>query len=278
MKIFISWSGDRSKAVAELLHNWIKCVLQMSEPWVSTQNIDGGSTWFTEINDQLSSVSTGIVCLTQENKNNPWILFEAGALAKGLAENRLYTFLIDLQHVDIKDPLAQFNHTLPTHDGVFKLIKSINSRLGKQALPDFTLQSVFTTFWPQFEADFTRALEKHKPQREPRRREDNDMLTEILEVTRSLASRMRDLENRDSNIPVGQTMLTPSSFIAFEVEGDSSELDSFVDALDHPQVRRENVRPNTFLITAEATTAKALMNKARSRNLKVRMVEHYPVP
>jgi hypothetical protein len=42
MKIFVSWSGRRSKAVAELMSDWLKCVIQASQPWISTRDIDRG--------------------------------------------------------------------------------------------------------------------------------------------------------------------------------------------------------------------------------------------
>ena len=53
MKIFISWSGDYSKQCAEILRDWIKCTLQASEPWISSQDIDKGTLWFSEISGQL---------------------------------------------------------------------------------------------------------------------------------------------------------------------------------------------------------------------------------
>ena len=122
MEIFISWSGQRSKAVAELLKKWIKMVIQGTDPWISTQDLESGSLWLSEINQQLSTSATGIVCITQENKTAPWIHFEAGALAKGLTKARVCTFLIDLQSEDIANPLGQFNHTLPTRDSMWKLL------------------------------------------------------------------------------------------------------------------------------------------------------------
>ena len=94
MKVFMSWSGARSRAAAELLSNWTKCVIQATQPWISTRGIDRGALWFSSINDELKDTTVGIVCLTHENKNKPWILFEAGALAKGLANSRVCTFLV----------------------------------------------------------------------------------------------------------------------------------------------------------------------------------------
>jgi hypothetical protein len=196
MKIFISWSGDQSRMVAELLADWIKCVLQATQPWLSTRDIDHGALWFSEVSHQLNDTSAGIVCLTQENKERPWILFEAGALAKGLSANRVCTFLIDLLPADIRDPLAQFNHTLPERSSVWSLIRTLNSSLGNVSLEERTLTQVFGTYWPQFEAGFREALQKnpHSPPAEPRG--THDLLAEILENTRFLQQRVASLENR----------------------------------------------------------------------------------
>jgi hypothetical protein len=49
MNIFISWSGERSKRVAELLRTWTQCVIQAIEPFVSSEDLDRGTLWFTEI-------------------------------------------------------------------------------------------------------------------------------------------------------------------------------------------------------------------------------------
>jgi hypothetical protein len=160
MKVFISWSGERSRAVAELMRDWIQCVLQATKPWISTRDLDRGSIWFNEINDQLKDTSVGIVCLTQENKNRPWILFEAGALIKGLSSSRVCTFLVDLESKDIRDPLAQFNHTFPNKESMRGLVETLNIHLEPQALHHNTLQTVFDTYWPQFEEKFRKILEE----------------------------------------------------------------------------------------------------------------------
>lgn len=67
MKVFISWSGERSRKVAELLDDWLQCVIQAPEPWMSSKDIDRGALWFTEISDQLAGTGIGIVCLIKEN-------------------------------------------------------------------------------------------------------------------------------------------------------------------------------------------------------------------
>lgn len=125
----------------------------------------------------------------------PWILFEAGALAKGLSSNRGCTFLVDLQPADLEDPLAQFNHTFPERESVFSLVRTLNSSVGAQALDDRILEQVFSTYWPQFETKFANAISKHKAEAPAKPRPTEDIMAEILENTRQLSSRIRRIEH-----------------------------------------------------------------------------------
>lgn len=220
MKVFISWSGARSRAVAELLNGWIKCVLQATRPWLSTRDIDRGALWFSEIHDQLKDTSVGIVCLTQENKDRPWILFEAGALAKGLSSNRVCTFLIDLKATDLEDPLAQFNHTLPERTSLWELVRTLNNCLTGSALDERVLTQVFDTYWTQFERGFSEIISKLPAEAGSEPRPKEDILADILENTRFLNHRLRRLESKigvaaqersNSHATQRGTFLTPGS-------------------------------------------------------------------
>jgi hypothetical protein len=196
MKVFLSWSGARSREVAHLLSDWLCCVIQASKPWISSRDLDRGSLWFGEINDQLKDTTVGIICLTQENKDRPWILFEAGALAKGLSTARVCTFLIDLEPKDIEDPLAQFNHTFPERDSILNLVRTLNGALGSAGLDGRILDQVFDTYWPQFERQFKKIIESTESPGPAQPRPDKDILGEILENTRTMSSRIRKLESK----------------------------------------------------------------------------------
>ena len=195
MNIFLSWSGDRSRAVAELLDEWLQCVIQTLDPWMSSKDIDRGSLWFSEINNQLQDTSIGIICLTKENINKPWILFEAGALAKGLSTNKVCTFLIDLEPSDVGTPLSQFNHTFPTEDSIWQLVRTLNNSLGEKALKEKILEQVFSTYWPKFEGKFQLAIDANQPAGPVEERTENDILIEILSATRNMDRRIRNLES-----------------------------------------------------------------------------------
>lgn len=258
MKVFISWSGGRSRAAAELLSDWIKCVLQATKPWISTRDIDRGALWFAEISDQLKDTTVGVVCLTQENKTKPWILFEAGALAKGLSSNRVCTFLVDLKAADLEDPLAQFNHSLPDREGLWQLVKTLNTSLGAQGLDERILEQVFGTYWPQFEEKFKSLLKQNPPVEKVESRSEKSILSDILENTRFLSQRVRSIEARIdtgreqdqdfSTRPTMTSLATMQALLQKHIDGEISEQDVLLNA------RRRGI---------PVSTARAYLQKAK---------------
>jgi hypothetical protein len=90
--VFICWSGGRSKAIAEGLKELLQRVLPELErrdgeadPVFLSEDIEKGAEWFQSIREELDRSKVGIVVLTRENLENPWIHFEAGALARELS-------------------------------------------------------------------------------------------------------------------------------------------------------------------------------------------------
>ena len=196
MNIFISWSGTLSLEVAKLLKQWIKCVLQATNPWVSSDDIERGALWFNDISNSLKDCNIGIVCLTRSNIKSPWILFEAGGLLKGLTTNRVCTFLVDLEPKDINAPLSHFNHTASSKEDVYKLISTLNDKLEDRKLDKETLDNVFHTYWPKFEAEFNKITHEIVEDNEVNNpRSEADILTEILYTVRGLDTRLNSLEN-----------------------------------------------------------------------------------
>jgi hypothetical protein len=151
MNIFVSWSGERSKAVAECLRSWIQDVIHAVHPWISTEDIDPGIRWNAEVADELQASQFGIICLTRENLAAPWILFESGALAKTLQNTLVCPYLIDLEVGELTGPLAQFQAAKADKSGTLSLLRSINMRLGDQMLAEDRLRRVFERWWPDLE-------------------------------------------------------------------------------------------------------------------------------
>jgi hypothetical protein len=49
---------------------------------MSEHDIDKGTRGLPAIAQQLEETQFGLICLTPESMNAPWLLFEAGALSK----------------------------------------------------------------------------------------------------------------------------------------------------------------------------------------------------
>lgn len=118
MKVFISWSGKRSEALAKALREWFPLVLHFVEPWLSQSDIQAGERWSVQVAKGLETCNFGVLCVTKENLNSPWILFEAGALAKSMEDGRVIPLLLDLDLKEISGPLAQFQAKKADNGGI----------------------------------------------------------------------------------------------------------------------------------------------------------------
>jgi len=192
MKVFISWSGERSRLVAEALRYWLPKVIQAIQPWMSSSDIEKGTRWRTDIAGELEQSSIGIICLTPENLNSTWLHFEAGALSKQQQDTYVCTFLYGLEPADIREPLAQFQTTKALREDVKKLVLTINGTLADKMLPDSEVNETFDVWWPKLEQRLSAIPE---PQSSPKtQRKEREILEEILEIVRSQARDNRALK------------------------------------------------------------------------------------
>src|SRR5436853_2531443 len=158
MKIFVSWSGELSHKIALILKEWLPVMIQSLELYVSSEDIDKGTRWFADIGSELEDINFGILCLTKDNKNAPWILFEAGALAKSINQSRVTPLLINLSASELQGPLVQFQATTISKQDMRKLLKAINKNLGNQGLEDSKIDKAFDKWWPDLEQSFMSAI------------------------------------------------------------------------------------------------------------------------
>ena len=151
--IFLCWSGDRSHGLARAVEALVKKVLKLkpSEVFVS-DGIEKGVTWFPSIAAQLQRADAGIVCVTPENTESPWLHFEAGALAQRLGKerredarepaaprpedassppDRLFTLLHGFKSVALRGPLGAYQATTTTRTDMTEMFRSIASILGE---------------------------------------------------------------------------------------------------------------------------------------------------
>ena len=187
MKLFISWSGELSKEIAEIFRQWIPGVIQAAKPYYSPDDITKGTRWSSEIAKELDSSKIGIICLTKENLESPWIMFEAGALSKNLEKSKVCPLLFGIDPSDIKGPLVQFQASKFSKNEMKKVIKMMNEELDSSSLSNDVLDSVFDMWWPKLEDQINRALEKARNEDSSDLRTERDLLEEVLSLTRGLS-------------------------------------------------------------------------------------------
>jgi hypothetical protein len=156
MDLFISCSGDKSREVAAALHELIPNILSGVKPWLASEDISRGSRWRQSIDDKLKDNHVGLICLTSENLNSPWIYYEAGALCKGRVDTRIWTLLIDIEADDVKGPLEEFQHTRLEKNDFKKLLLDINHLAQNTTSTDLSDQ--FDTWWPILEGKLNKFI------------------------------------------------------------------------------------------------------------------------
>ena len=148
-----------------------------------SDDIDKGATWFESIEDRLEKADAGIVCLTAENLNSPWMHFEAGALARRLSSRdqkshasskkpkpkddatRLFPLLMGVSGAQLQGPLGAYQGTNVTQADLGRMIKSIASVLGHKPIRLTRKRNTIIrdSVWKKFERDIGEiAVPAHK--------------------------------------------------------------------------------------------------------------------
>jgi len=190
MKIFVSWSGSRSAAVAQLLHEYLPMINNAFDPWLSSVDIDKGSRSASEIAQALVAAKAGIICLTPNNLTAPWILFEAGGIAKTVDKPLACTLLVGLEPSDVSKPLGEFQHTRLQEKDLLHLVKVLNRAAGDSARQDTEIEKAFKLCWPELRERLKNLPEDGSSERP--QRSQTDMFAEILDTMRSNRSQAED--------------------------------------------------------------------------------------
>jgi hypothetical protein len=196
LKIFISWSGTRSEVLASALREWFPLILHYVEPWLSKSDIQAGERWSVEIAKELEACNFGIICVTKENVSAPWILFEAGALAKSMQDGRVIPLLLDLDVKDVSGPLAQFQAKKVDGVGIKELAFSLN-KASTAPVPEGQLDKLIAALWSDLEKQINAIPKSGTPTKHAR--PQGEILEELVSSIRNVEMRFRDIVEDDSS-------------------------------------------------------------------------------
>lgn len=185
VRVFISWSGPTSERIAEVLADWLPSALQITKPFFTPNDLEKGSKWSNEITSNLLECDLGIICLTSDNLLRPWINFEAGALSNRMEKSNVCTALFGIKPTEVNPPLGLFQHTSFTKEDFQKLLSTINSRAGSEAVSEKILMRSIENWWPELKQRIDEILNTALSSEQTQSRTEKDKLDEILELARA---------------------------------------------------------------------------------------------
>ncbi|QXE89245.1 toll/interleukin-1 receptor domain-containing protein [Geomonas subterranea] len=191
VKVFISWSGEKSRRIGEVFRTWLPSVLQFVQPYFTPEDIEKGAKWNGDISRNLEESKIGIICLTKENTEKPWIMFEAGALSKNLESSKILTLLCGITPTDVSGPLIHFQSTQLQKKDLRLMLEAINNSAQDFKLSQDQLENTFEMCWPALEKKIQEVLElSTEPQSE---RIEKEIIEETLDIVRTMQKNFESL-------------------------------------------------------------------------------------
>jgi hypothetical protein len=243
MKVFLSFSGDASRNIALALRDWLPKVIQAVKPFIS-EDIGKGERWSEELADELNQTEFGIICITKYNSNMPWINFEAGAISKAIPkavhEPWVVPFLFGIDRDDISAPLQQFQTAGADKEGVFRILTSLNNKLGQDRLTNELLEQEFEKWWCELQDKLVGIIDEQTVNPVPglkglytadglTKRQAEINCKHIWVITpdlyrRTIDPKVRDLIQRNIERGVSYTLITVSSSKTAEAKRDLEQI------------------------------------------------------
>ena len=196
MMLFIGWSGEPSRDIAQQFRDWIEKVHPGIFPFVSFEDIRPGMDWRKTLSQSLMKANFGVTCMTQANLNAPWLLYETGLLSMATSVNnpdgepRIAPVLFGVVHTDKLPDAIRPYQSVNYDDGraMWNLIRSMNElcvklygaelqRLGAATpltyLKESALKELFQRHYPAFVGQARRILESGEPRADASRVDDD---------------------------------------------------------------------------------------------------------
>lgn len=149
VKTFISFSGSKSKETADALEDFLLKVALNVKIVRAERDIALGQDWAEAIKAYLADIDLAIICVTRDNHEKPWFLFEIGTLAQRAPI--VVLFLLDLAANDLRAPLSDFQTIIPTRDSTWELVRGVSGVPDSSPLQS-DLHEQFHEKWEDFYA------------------------------------------------------------------------------------------------------------------------------
>ncbi len=256
VKIFISWSGEQSNAIADAIRRWLPELFDHLELFMSSTDIRLGQRALEKIEESLGESRIGLIMVTPTNAGAPWINFEAGALSKVIDQPQsVISLLVGYKKkTDLAGPLAQFQLAILDQEGMREVVKVIASRL---EIDEEKAGRRFDRYWPELKkaldaipADEPSAgVDEEEHLSEEGGRGVEDKVDEALQLLRDMS---RD-RGRDTALGTRRHMAEGSAGAPREIGDIVAELADILDTW--PEMIRHGPRNRLILKFDESTVS-----------------------
>jgi hypothetical protein len=185
VNLFLSWSGDSSRQIAEILKEWLFTVSSELDIFFTPDGIEAGRRWSSELAQKLQDCEIGIFVYTRQNLDSLWMAFEAGALSKSIETGRVIPLIFGEPELKLKQPLAQFQAKRFSQKGILETLEAVNNCLSNKKTKE-EIKAFLDFTWSTLDTKVTQVLEKElNSDKEPGDRDVSEILNNLYTLIRT---------------------------------------------------------------------------------------------
>lgn len=170
-KIFVSWSKDKSKKLANATKNFLEKTFGNAIQFFFSPELYKGTCADNEIHENLLNSDKCLVCITSDNFKNPWLLYEAGVIYGANYSKAKKYIVVPILFEDIPEWSSWIDKPLNKYVPIqiqncnkeFDLGKSDFERFLKQISSEFKIRiRDFSKNWDIYENEIKSILAKEQ--------------------------------------------------------------------------------------------------------------------
>jgi predicted nucleotide-binding protein len=132
VEVFIGWSGEKGRRVANVLRDSLPGVVQAIEPSLGPAEAELGTDWRLYLKEALNAANAGIICVTMSGQDSLGLQFEANELVRSVGSGNVILLLVDLRPDELHPSLASLEYIQMDTAGIRRMF----DRLARLANPD----------------------------------------------------------------------------------------------------------------------------------------------
>ena len=172
MQVFISWSQEKSRKIAEVLKEELYLLFNQEIIfWVSSKDIPFGDVSVSSIVNALQKSEMIITCLDSSNYKKSWLYFETGAvfLRNYEGDSKPIVFPVIFDNLEFSDfdgtPFRDLQLQRFNRNSIKRLAENINKRYekmhGKPAIAASSFERYFNHTWSNLQKKINNIITQH---------------------------------------------------------------------------------------------------------------------